>query len=207
MAIRILLADNHAAMRIGVHAILRGQPDFVVVGEAATGDEARDRCAELVPDVLLLDLSMPGSPAAETIQFIQTRSLPTRVVVFSVHDQGTLIRRLLSLGANAYVLKDDEAKAIGAAIRSVMEGCTWLSPLATEALRKDQLGGDSNLTEREWQLLTMLAAGHDDAAIAAELGLALQTVRNYFHDLYQKLAVTSRVGALAWFHRHDPDAS
>jgi DNA-binding NarL/FixJ family response regulator len=204
--IRILVADDHAAIRAGVRAILRGEADLVVVGEATTGEEARRLCADLEPDILLLDLSMPGSSAADTMRFIQTRCLTTRVVVFSVHEQGSVIQRLLSLGASAYVLKDDEPRAIGTAIRSVMQGGTWLSPLAREALRKDRVGGDSDLTERDWQLLNMLAKGKDDAVIAGQLGLALQTVRNYLHDLYKKLGVASRTEAVAWLHRHHPEA-
>lgn len=202
--IRILVADDHAAIRAGVRAILRDEADLVVVGEATTGEEAQRLCADLEPDILLLDLSMPGSSAADTMRFIQTRCLPTRVVVFSVQEQASVIQRLLSLGASAYVLKDDEPRAIATAIRSVMQGGMWLSPTAREALRKDRVGGDSDLTERNWQLLGMLAEGKDDAAIAGQLGLAVQTVRNYLHDLYKKLGVASRTEAVAWLHRHDP---
>lgn len=202
MPIRILVADDHAAIRAGVRAILRDEADLTVVGEATTGDEAQRLIVDLAPDILLLDVSMPGSPASETVSFIQAQTLPTRVVVFSIHDQGSVIRRVLSLGVSAYVLKDDEPKAIGAAIRGVMQGGTWVSPSARAALEKDRVGTQPHLTERDWQLLTMLAEGRDDARIAAQLGLVVQTVRNYLHDLYKKLGVASRTEAVAWLHRH-----
>lgn len=206
MPIRILVADDHAALRAGVRAILRDEPDITVVGEATTGAEAQRLSADLVPDILLLDVSMPGPPVAETVSFIQAQTLPTRVVVFSVHDQGSVIRRALALGVSAYVLKDDEPKAIGSAIRSVMQGGTWVSPSARAALEKDRVGMQPDLTERDWQLLTLLVEGRDDVRIASQLDLAVQTVRNYLHDLYKKLGVASRTEAVAWFHRHDPGA-
>jgi DNA-binding NarL/FixJ family response regulator len=204
--IRVLVADDHAVLRLGLGALLANQPDLCLVGEATTGDEAQRLCEELQPDVLLLDLSMPGRPARETVGFVRERSPVTRVVILSAYCDGAAVRELVALGVDGYVVKDDAPDAAVRAIRSVSRGDTWFSrPVMAELAGREAAEGrrenGPELTERERQLLGMLADGWDNARIAAELKLRPQTVRNYLTRLFAKLGVGTRAEAAAWLRR------
>lgn len=207
MTIRVLLADDHPVVRAGLNAMLGGEPDIEVVGEAVSGDEAQELCGALHPDVLLLDLSMPGPPASETVRFLRMQQLPVRVVVLTAYQDEAAVRELVRLGVDGYVLKDDEPEAVATAIRAAAVGGTWFSHRVLESLlqstRKMSSGiGISHLTGRERQLLDLVGRGWDNARIATELNLREQTVRNYLSVLYGKLAVTSRAEAVVWIHEH-----
>lgn len=202
---RVLLADDHAVVRLGVRALLANAPDVSVAAEAATSEEAETLCAELQPDVLLLDLRMPGPTPRETLHYVRTRSPSTRVVVLSAYRDEAVVRELIELGVDGYVLKDDVPDAVLRAIRAVADGDTWFSrPVMTELacgeLRPDHEADTPRLTERERELLRLLADGWDNAGIARKLNLRPQTVRNYFTRLYAKIGVRSQVEAVAWFH-------
>ncbi len=205
--IRVLLADDHPLVRAGIRSTLMAEQDLALAGEAATGDEARRLCAELCPDVLLLDLSMPGPPPAETVAYLHEHCPQAKVVALTAYDDDVYIRGLIDAGAMGYVLKDEAAAAVVRAIRAVHQGDTWFSRPVIEKLaqletakaaRNESLG----LTERERRILRLIALGQDNASIAAELSLAEQTVRNYVSHLYAKLDVSSRTEAALWARRH-----
>jgi DNA-binding NarL/FixJ family response regulator len=205
--IRVLLADDHPLVRAGIRSTLMAEQDLALVGEAATGDEARRLCAELCPDVLLLDLSMPGPPPAETVAYLREHCPQAKVVALTAYDDDVYIHSLIEAGAMGYVLKDEAAAAVVRAIRAVHQGDTWFSRPVIEKLaqletakaaRNESLG----LTERERRILRLIALGQDNASIAAELSLAEQTVRNYVSHLYAKLDVSSRTEAALWARRH-----
>lgn len=206
--IRVLLADDHAVVRAGLRAILAAEPDIRTVAEATTGEEAQRLCAELQPDVLLLDLSMPGPSASDTVTYARLHSPATRVVVLTARDDPASVHELTALGAGGYVLKDDEPEAVVAAIRGVHGGGSWLSRGAVAAVTRSPTHAtaereERRLTGRERQLLGLLASGHDNARIAAELHLSEQTVRNYLTRLYDKIDVSSRIEAVAWLRAHE----
>jgi len=205
--IRVLLADDHPLVRAGIRSTLMAEQDLALVGEAATGDEARRLCAELCPDVLLLDLSMPGPPPAETVAYLHEHCPQAKVVALTAYDDDVYIHSLIDAGAMGYVLKDEAAAAVVRAIRAVHQGDTWFSRPVVEKLtqlktakaaRNESLG----LTERECRILRLIALGQDNASIGAELSLAEQTVRNYVSHLYAKLDVSSRTEAALWARRH-----
>jgi len=205
--IRVLLADDHPLVRAGIRGTLMAEQDLMLVGEAATGDEARRLCAEMCPDVLLLDLSMPGPPPAETVTYLREHCPQAKVVALTAYDDDVYIRGLIDAGAMGYVLKDEAVAAVVRAIRAVHQGDTWFSRPVIEKLaqletaqaaRNESLG----LTERERRILRLIALGQDNACIAAELSLAEQTVRNYVSQLYAKLDVSSRTEAALWARRH-----
>lgn len=209
MTIRVLLADDHPAVRAGVRAMLASEPNIEVVGEAVTGNEAQDLCATLEPDVLLLDLSMPGPPAAETVEFLHRQALPVHVVMLTAYDDPVVVRDLVGLGVRGYVLKDDEPEAVAAAIRHVAADGTWFSPQVITALtqRLQSANGAAetlHLTDRERQLLYLIRRGWDNRRIATELSLSEQTVRNYLSVVYAKLGVTTRAEAVVWTYEHKP---
>lgn len=208
MTIRVLLADDHPAIRAGVRAMLANEPDLEVVGEAVTGNEAQDLCVSLAPDVLLLDLSMPGPPAAATVRFLHAQSLPIRVVMLTAYRDEAVIRELVRLGVAGYVLKDDEPETVAAAVRRVVAGGTWFSRQVMDALvrgRRDVSAetGAPHLSGRERQLLALIRRGLDNAHIAKELELREQTVRNYLSIVYGKIGVSSRAEAVVWTHEHE----
>lgn len=195
--IRVLLADDHALLRLGVRTTLSAEPDMVVVGEAATGDEAQRLCQELQPDVLLLDLSMPGSSAAATVIFIHTQCPNTRVVLLTAYDSEAHARPLIAAGAVGYVLKDNPLAAVVTAIRSVMGGGTWFSPTVLPALlTAPEASGDAALTPREREVLEQIAAGRRNAEIATQLGISISTVESHVSHLLAKLNARSRTEAL-----------
>ncbi len=208
--IRVLLADDHAVVRRGLRAILADEPDLALVGEATTGAEAQLLCEELRPDVLLLDLSMADAPASVTVTVVRARSPQTRVVMLTAHHDEAAVRELVALGVVGYVLKDDTPEAVAQAIRSVMQGGTWFSRPVMATLVRMSAGAagsapdaaPSRLTDRERQLLTLLAQGWEVPRMAAALGVTEPTLRNYLSRPYGKLGVHGRPEAMVWAHAH-----
>jgi len=204
--IRVVIADDHPIVRQGLRALLVDEPEIAVVGEATTGDEVQEACRTLQPDVLLLDLSMPGAPAADTVRSLRVHSPAIHVVMLTAHRDEAAMRELASLGVGGYVLKDDEPEAVTEAIVRVARGGRWFRAWAMEALmqRPDMAASEApHLTSREKELLALVKKGWDNKRIASELSLGDQSVRNYFSTLYGKLGVTSRAEAVVWTHEHE----
>lgn len=201
--IRVALADDHPVVRSGIRGVLEVDPAIEVVGEAKNGEEARAMVLEHKPDVLLLDLSMPGPPVTETIEYLKQHSPETRVVILTAHDEDTYIRRVLRAGVSGYLLKDEAVQAVVKAVHAVHQGAAWFSESVAERFMQWQFGrepelGQAELTKRESELLSLIAKGWDNARIAQELGLAEQTIRNYTSTLYDKIGVHSRAEAVVW---------
>ena len=201
--IRVLIADDHPLVRCGIRETLRGAEDIALVGEATRGDEAQRLCQELLPDVLILDLQMPGATATETVTFVRAQCPQTRVIILTAYDDEVYIRRMLMGGVVGYVLKDEISGAIITAIRSVVQGGTWLSRTVSDMLVTGRPHIQTkeeafSLTERERQLLDGIARGWRNGRIADELSLVETTVRHYVSDLYTKLGVDSRSEAIIW---------
>jgi DNA-binding NarL/FixJ family response regulator len=203
--IRIVLADDHPLIRAGLRARLQAEPDIVVVGEASDGDEAQLRCRELHPDVMVLDLNMPGPPAMTTLAFFKEHCPPVRVLVLTAYNDDAYARGLLAAGVAGYVLKDEAPDALVDAVRSVAHGGTWFSQsiIAKLAAPTPAAPANDQLTGRERELLDLVGRGWDNARIAEELSLSEQTIRNYLSRLYGKLGVQSRAEAIVWARDHD----
>ena len=198
--IRVLVADDHPLMRTGICATLTAEPDMMLVGEAADGDEAQRLCQECNPDVLLLDLNMPGPSAFETVAFLREHCPQVKVVMLTAYDDDVYVRGLVAAGVAGYVLKDEIEEAVVRAIRTVMQGDTWFSRSVVEKLAQ-QANGEAppsakpTLTERESRVLQLLVAGKTDQQIGQELDVAERTVRRHLRNIYDKLRVNSRVEA------------
>ncbi len=200
--IRVLLADDHPLVRAGIRATLAAEEDLVLVGEAADGNAVRQLCHTCEPDVLLLDLNMPGPPGVQTVVYLREHLPQIKVLVLTAYDEDAYVRRLVGAGAVGYILKDEAPEVVVRAIRAVMRGDAWFSQAVAEKLLQPPgqalpVGG-VELTAREREMLCMIAQGRDNARLGEALGLAEQTVRNYVSRLYSKLGVQSRAEAIVW---------
>lgn len=198
--IRVLLADDHPLVRTGLRAALANEDGVRLVGEAADGNETQQLARVLRPNVLLLDVSMPGPTATETIKVVQRDVPRTQILILTAYKDPGLVRGLLSAGVAGYLLKDDPNAAIVEAVRVVGSGGSWISPsvLAQLAqLRQSSAAGlpRPELSELEAAVLRLLIVGKGDLEIAAALDMSERTVRRHLRSLYDKLGAVSRVQA------------
>jgi DNA-binding NarL/FixJ family response regulator len=202
-AIRVLLADDHPIVRVGITAILNSEPDMEVVGEKINGNEAQFLSTEKKPDVLLLDLNMPGPLSVDIVSYLRNHIPEIAIIVLGAHDDDIYVRNLISAGAIGYVLKDEAPDMIIQAIRTASGGGSWFSrgivhKLAQLKRNHSLYNYEVGLASREQELLSLIANGWNNSHIADKLSLAEQTVRNYISRLYVKLNVQSRGEAIAW---------
>ena len=198
--IRVLLADDHPLIRAGIRTILTAEPDVRLVGEATDGNEAQRLCRTLQPDVLLLDLNMPGPSPVETVAAVRRDCPAVHVLVLTAHDDDAYVRALVAAGVDGYVLKDDATEAVVRAIHTVMQGDTWFSRPVMDKLVQAETRGDvpsknPALTMREMQVLRLVVEGKTNQEIARALGISVKTVEKHLGELFTKLGVASRVEA------------
>jgi DNA-binding NarL/FixJ family response regulator len=207
--IRVVLADDHPLIRDGIRSILHAEGDISVVGEAGHNDEVLQRCLELSPDVLLLDLNMPGPATLEVISQIRAERPATKVMILTGYEDDGYIRALVAAGVCGYVLKGEASSVVVRAIRAVAQGDTWLSRPVVEKLiqEKNALAPLSILTPREQEILAMIGRGWSNARIATELMLSEQTIRNKASQIYTKLGLSSRAEAILWLHEQEASKS
>ncbi|WKX74165.1 response regulator transcription factor [Streptomyces sp. XD-27] len=205
--IRVLLVDDHQVVRRGLRTFLEVQDDIEVVGEAADGDEGVTRAQELRPDVILMDVKMPGTDGIEALRRLREADNPARVlVVTSFTEQRTVIPALRA-GAAGYVYKDVDPDALAGAIRSVHAGHVLLQPeVAGALLSQEESGGGGGrggtLTEREREVLGLIADGRSNREIARALVLSEKTVKTHVSNILMKLDLADRTQAALWAVRH-----
>ena len=198
--IRVLLADDHPLVRTGLRSALANEDGVRLFGESDDGNETQQLARVLRPNVLLLDVSMPGPTATETIKVVQRDVPRTQILILTAYKDPGLVRGLLSAGVAGYLLKDDPNAAIVEAVRVVGSGGSWISPsvLAQLAqLRQSSAAGlpRPDLSELEAAVLRLLIVGKGDLEIAAALDMSERTVRRHLRSLYDKLGAVSRVQA------------
>lgn len=194
--IRVLIVDDHDMLREGLSTFLRAFPDMRLVGEAANGAEAVQRCRELAPDVVLMDLIMPEMDGVAAIRAINAAPSRPAIIALSSFGEEQLVRAALEAGARSYLLKNVSAESLAEAIRLARAGISSLSPEASGALA-GRPEPAPELTPREREILRLLIDGDTNAEIAARLGLSLYTVKNHVRNLLGKLGVSSRTEAVS----------
>ncbi len=203
-AIRILLADDHGLFREGLIALLGSVPDTRVIGEAATGEEAMQKAAELQPDVLLMDIQMPGTNGIEATRRIVRDSPHIGVVVVTMFEDDDSVFSAMRAGARGYVLKGADQEEILAVIRAVAAGEAHFGPAIARRLMNyfaaprpaDPAEAFPDLTAREREILDLIARGRNNQEIARELYLNPKTVRNHISNIFAKLQVADRAQAI-----------
>ena len=193
MALKIVLADDHAVVRSGLKLLLDAEDDMEVVAVAGTAEDALRFTHGHKPDVLVLDLNMPGTPTSlEAIPHVNEVSPDTHVVILTMQEDPQYARKALGAGAAAYVLKEAADEELVQAIRLAAAGQTYLNPRLGAALATAPQGAPDNLTEREVDVLKLIALGHTNAEIAQQLFLSVRTVETHRGHIQQKLGRSTR---------------
>lgn len=206
--IRVLIIDDHPLFRKGVSQIVSDDPNFEVVGEAASGQEGLDLAEELQPDLVLLDLNMKGMDGLETLRRFKQTDLMARYVILTVSDSEDDLMEALKSGADGYLLKDMEPEDLRANLMKASVGVTVLQDSLTDVLKKALTEPDSKvtvadagLTDRENEILDCLAEGMNNKNIARKLGISDTTVKVHIKNILRKLNLSSRLEAAVWKHQ------
>ena len=201
-AIKILIVDDHPVVREGIGAMLKREPDFKIVGEATNGLEAVGKASELVPDVILMDLRMPEMDGVEAITRIKQDMPDTKFIILTTFSDDEYIFKGIAAGARAYLLKDAPREELFKAIRAVSRGESLIQPVvASKVLDKlAELSKKSpsaeTLSDREIEVLKLMAKGVSNSNIADELSITQSTVKTHITSIFQKLNVTTRTEAV-----------
>lgn len=203
--VRVLIADDHPVVRRGLTAVLAAYDDFHLVGEVSSGEEAISFCEKTQPDVVLMDLVMPGMGGAKAIRVIRERWPQLAVIVLTSFGEMALVEEALKAGAVGYLLKNVSADELAAAIRGAVTGRSALSPevarLMIQVIRQPA-GKDYNLSDREREILKLMVEGLSNAAIAERLIITQSTVKFHVSNILSKLGVSNRTEAVALALRH-----
>ena len=196
MQTKIVLADDHRLVREGLRRLLEERDDFEVVGEATTGHEAVQLTADKQPDLVLMDISMPGLSGIDATRRICKNGSTAKVLILSMHDNRSYVEEVLRAGASGYVLKDSAAADLLQAIDAVRGGDSFLSPTITQQVvdaiahpAERPEAALASLTDREREVLTLIAEGLSSKQIAKELGVSLKTIESHRANLMDKLDI------------------
>ena len=202
MTIRILIVDDHPMVTEGIQAILESYDDIEVVGALNNGQDAVDQVVALAPDVILLDLNMPGLSGLNATEIILEKRPDTRIVILSMHDSPEYISTALSHGASGYILKDVPTDAIRTAVDTVMSGEQYLCTGAKGSLQPKISDGRETLTSREQTILLELAQGKSNKEVANTLNISVRTVETHRNNIKCKLGISSTAGLTRYAMEH-----
>jgi DNA-binding NarL/FixJ family response regulator len=193
--VRVLLADDHAVVREGYRRLLERTPDIKVVAEAATGEEAYRLYCDLAPDVVVMDINLPGMSGIEATRRVISREPTARVLIFSMHEDAMFASRALQAGARGYVTKASAPEALVEAVRALAAGKAYISQDVAQQLALQALPGQrlplNHLSPREFEVFRLLAEGKSVTEIAQVMCLSQKTIANYQSSIRQKLELTN----------------
>ena len=210
--VQVLIADDHSMVRQGLKQILELEEDIEVVAQASNGDEAVAISRECKPDVILMDINMPGKNGLQAIEELKKDSYCPKIVVLTIHEDREYLFKTLQLGAEGYVLKDAEPSMLIDAIRNVYEGQSYIQPNMTKELVREfnritlnekEKQEKVNLTSREIEVLKLIAEGMINKEIAKKLYISEKTVKNHVSNIFKKLHVSDRTQAAIYAFRNN----
>lgn len=204
--IHVLIVDDHAMVRRGLTAFLKTAPDLELVGEASSGEVVLGTVQQTQPDVVLMDLMMPGMGGLAAIEKLHKARPDLPIIALTSFGEQSLVQKALQAGALSYLMKDVDADELANAIRAAQQGKTRLSPQATQAVVKamqQPLQPGHDLTAREREVLALIRQGHNNTRIAELLVVSRSTVKTHVSSILSKLGVTSRVEAAAMAVEYD----
>jgi DNA-binding NarL/FixJ family response regulator len=210
MSLRILLVDDHEVVRLGLRALIERQPGMEIVGEAGTVREAVSKAEQLAPDVVLLDIRLPGGDGLEACRQIKAQRPETRIIVLTSYPDDEMLFDAIACGAEGYVLKQIGSDDLIRALEQVGRGGSLLDPSLTnrvfakmrEVRQQERAHAFADLTAQEMRILARLAEGKTNREIGANLQLSEKTVRNYVSMILSKMGLASRAEAAAYAARH-----
>src|SRR5919199_5175788 len=199
-AIQVVIADDHAILRDGLRKLLEAEQGFEVVGEAYNGHEAVEVTKRVEPNILLLDLAMPGLPGLEVLRELSDKALPTRTIILTANIERDEVVKALQLGARGLVMKESATELLMKAMRTVMAGQYWVGRESVsglvETLRTQMFAASEpkfGLTPRELEIVAAVAAGYSNKEMATRFSLSQETVKHHLTRIYNKLHVTNRL--------------
>lgn len=205
-AVRVMLVDDHDLVRYGIRRLLEDQTDIEVIDEASSGEECLDKCRVQQPDVVLMDINMPGIGGFEATHRLQQYHPEIKIIIITVHGDGPLPKRLLEAGAVGYLTKGCDVKEMVDAIHKVYRGGKYIAPTIAQQLALSMLPGNESpidsLSQRELQVLLMISQGHRTNLISEKLSLSPKTVSTYRKRLHEKLGVTNDVEMMRLAIKH-----
>jgi len=198
----IVIADDHEIVREGIRMVLEAEPDMEVVAEIGDAEAARRRVSGLKPNILVLDLNMPGPPSLPAIEEILDASPETAIVVLTMQDQPAFAREAFRLGAKGFVVKHSAGAELVRAIRDVLAGGTYVNPQLGAKLASEPEGPPGDLTPREAEVLGLIADGYTNPEIAERLVLSVRTVETHRANIQRKTGVATRAELIAYAIEH-----
>lgn len=211
--IRVLIADDHAVLRSGLSMLLNAQPDMTVIGEASNGEEAVQKAIELAPDVLLLDITMPGLSGIDVIRALRNKKASLAILVLTMHEDEGYLVETLKAGASGYIPKKAADNELIGAIETVYRGEVYVYASLVKAVVDEMVHGGANhaaseagvherLSQRETEILGLVARGYTNQQIAGRLFLSVKTVETYKARVMEKLDLHSRVELVRYALQH-----
>lgn len=199
--LRVLIAEDHQTVREGVKLLVNAQPDMEVIGEAGDGEDAVRQAAAIVPDILVMDISMPNMNGLKATKRLRSVMPEMRILILTRHTDDGYLQQLLAAGANGYVLKQSAPTELVTAIRTIAGGNAYLDPSLTRRVvggyvgRATSLRGESKgeLSDREAEVLRLIAFGYSNKEIGARLDLSIKTIEAHKSNAMRKLGITSRI--------------
>jgi two-component system response regulator DegU len=210
--IKVIVADDHSLVRKGLEQVLELEDDIKVIGQASNGKEVVEKAMELKPDVILMDINMPIQNGIYAIKELKDKGCPAKIIVLTIHEDREYLVEAVKTGAAGYIMKDAEVDHLLKAIRDVYKGETYIQPNLASGLIKDfermtyrsvkKQFEENNLTQREIEVLLLIADGMNNREIAGELYISEKTVKNHVSNIFKKIDVNDRTQAAIYVFKN-----